>query len=128
MTWATDRADHTAWYAEQNLRHYVEAVALAIGLPADGVGSEFADTTTGYIALTARSPAFPGRDLMLTWGERSGWVMATEPASPAQRPRVLARLTSDVRPSPSLVARFVARTLTADLLGSAPRPERGERQ
>ncbi|NGY65105.1 hypothetical protein G7043_39975 [Lentzea sp. NEAU-D13] len=126
-TWVADRADHTAWYAEHSLRRYVEAVALAVGQPADGVASELADTATGYIALTARSPAFPDRDLMLTWSGNSGWALATEPASPAQQPRVLARLTAEVRPSPSQVARFVTRTLTAERHGNVPRPERGER-
>lgn len=77
-TWIADRADHTAWFAEQSLRRYIEAVALAIGLPADGVGSELADTATGYIALTARSLAFPGRDLMLIWTGNGGWALATE--------------------------------------------------
>jgi hypothetical protein len=103
-TWVADRADHTAWYAEQSLHRYVEAVALAIGLPGDGVGSELADTATGYIALPARSLAFPGRDLMLIWTGHGGWAVATEPASPVQQPRVLARLTDDVQPAPSLVA------------------------
>lgn len=126
-TWVADRADHTAWYAEQGLRHYVEAVALAVGQPTDGVASELADTATGYIALTARSPAFPGRDLMLTWSGNSGWAVAIEPASPAQQPRVLGHLTTEVRPSPSLVARFVTRTLTLDRHGNVPQPESGER-
>ncbi|KAA2261383.1 hypothetical protein F0L68_16435 [Solihabitans fulvus] len=104
---------------------YVEAVAGAIGLSPAGIGSEIADTATAYIALTARSSALPDRDLMLAWTDTAGWVLATEPARPGQAPVVLARLTGDVLPTPSTVARFVAMVLAGQHVDQAPGTLRG---
>lgn len=94
-----------------DLRRYVEAVADALGLSPAGVGYEVADTATGYVALAARCPALPNRDLMLTWSDTGGWVLATEPTRPRQAPIVLARLHGDVLPDPDVVASFVGLAL-----------------
>jgi Family of unknown function (DUF6292) len=94
----------------RGLADYVQAVADALHVGAEAVDSEVTDTVTGYIALGARSPAWPNRDLMLVWNERVGWVLAVE-TPPAEPAVVLAYLGAERVAEPSVVARFVDNTL-----------------
>jgi hypothetical protein len=98
------------------LAGYVEEVAAALGLSAAGIGYEVTDTATGYIALATRSPTAPHRDLMLTWTDTDGWVLAVEPTRPGEDPEALARLRGQLLPAPGLVARFVGLALSGELL------------
>ncbi|GAA1966781.1 DUF6292 family protein [Amycolatopsis minnesotensis] len=89
------------------LAGYLRAVAVAVGVPSDGTSYEISDTATAYLALARRWPRRPGHDLMLEWGERTGWALAVETA-PAETAEVLAYLGGgDVVPPPEEVARFV---------------------
>ncbi|GAA2827348.1 DUF6292 family protein [Crossiella cryophila] len=94
----------------QALSSYVHAVAAALGVSTDGALCEVTDTATAYLALTRRWPGLPGHDLMLTWTERHGWLVAVE-TDPAETPVVIASLGADLTPAPALVARFVTDAL-----------------
>ncbi|MET0234116.1 MAG: DUF6292 family protein [Kibdelosporangium sp.] len=108
------------WSADDGIRElsfglagYLRAVAGAIGAPAEGTTFEISDTATAYIALTRRWPGRPGRDLMLVWGERTGWIVSVE-TDPGEEPFVVARLGgTDPVPEPEVVARFVADALAS---------------
>ncbi|MGW4484923.1 DUF6292 family protein [Amycolatopsis sp. NPDC004368] len=91
---------------------YVRAVAEAVGVSVEGTSCEVADTVTAYVALSRRSPRYPGRDLMLLWNSRTGWTLSVETA-PAEPPLVVSLLGGDVVPEPALVARFVAEVVSA---------------
>lgn len=101
------------------LAGYVEEVAAALGLSAAGIGYEVTDTATGYIALVTRSPTAPDSDLMLTWTDTGGWVLAVEPDRPGENAVTLACLHGQVLPAPGLVARFVGLALSGQLLDAA---------
>jgi hypothetical protein len=100
------------------LAGYVRAVASAVNVSAEATASEVSDTATAYLALSVRSTAHPGHDLMLVWTERHGWALSVETA-PTEPPAVLAYFGPDVVPAPSEVAGFV----TGVLAGSS-RPGR----
>jgi hypothetical protein len=89
------------------LAHYVEQVATAVGVSADGVSHEVTDTATAYIPLDKRSVIQPEHDLMLVWDERLGWYIAVE-TTPAEAPVVMAYLVGELVPPPGTVARFAA--------------------
>jgi len=93
------------------LAGYVRAVAGALNVDAEATAFEVSDTATAYLALSVRSPAHPGRDLMLVWTERQGWALSVETA-PTEPPAVLAYLGPDVVPEPVEVAGFVIGVLT----------------
>jgi hypothetical protein len=98
------------------LAGYVHAVAARVRVPAHGTGFEISDTITAYVGLNERWSRFPGRDLMLVWGERHGWCIAVE-TDPTEVPVVLAYLGgADVIPAPDAVARFVAEVLAGRLM------------
>lgn len=89
------------------LEGYLRAVAAEIGVPVDGTSFEISDTATAYLAIAPRWSAHPGRDLMLTWGERTGWMLEVE-TDPTEATAVMARLGGDDPvPEPDVVARFV---------------------
>ncbi|GAA3059781.1 DUF6292 family protein [Actinokineospora globicatena] len=88
------------------LRGYVKAVAVALGVPAEGVTCEVTDTVTAYLALGHRATAFPDRDVMLVWDAR-GWSVSLE-TDPGERPIVLSASTGDLVPDPATVAGFVS--------------------
>ncbi|MBY8849925.1 DUF6292 family protein [Saccharothrix longispora] len=98
--------DHTQALTRA-LREYVRAVAVAVGVPADGTTFEVTDTITAYLALGQQAPEHPGRDLMLVWDERQGWSVSVE-TDPGESPVLLARGGDDPVPHPEAVARLVA--------------------
>ncbi|WP_410626591.1 DUF6292 family protein [Amycolatopsis sp. cmx-8-4] len=92
---------------ERGLGAYVQAVAAAIGVPAEGTTVEISDTATAYLGLSRPWPGRPRHDVMLVWSERRGWTVAVETA-PIEDPVVLARWPGDeLVPPPEEVARFV---------------------
>lgn len=92
---------------ERGLGAYVQAVAAAIGVPAEGTTVEISDTATAYLGLSRPWPGRPRHDVMLVWSERRGWTVAVETA-PLEDPVVLARWPGDeLVPPPAEVARFV---------------------
>ncbi len=92
---------------ERGLGAYVQAVAAAIGVPAEGTTVEISDTATAYLGLSRPWPGRPRHDVMLVWSERRGWTVAVETA-PTEDPVVLARWPGDeLVPPPEEVARFV---------------------
>jgi hypothetical protein len=91
----------------RSLARYVQQVAAATGVPTEAVGYEVSDTATAYLGLTHRLPEHPGRDLMLVWDERLGWLLGVE-TNPHEAQLVLGYLGDDIVPSPGAVARFVA--------------------
>lgn len=92
---------------ERGLGAYVQAVAAAIGVPAEGTTVEISDTATAYLGLSRPWPGRPRHDVMLVWSERRGWTVAVETA-PVEDPVVLARWPGDeLVPPPAEVARFV---------------------
>jgi hypothetical protein len=109
------------------LAGYVRAVADAVGVSEEGTSCEVADTVTAYVALSRRSPRFPGRDLMLLWTSRQGWTLAVETA-PAEPALVVSRLGGDAVPEPALVGRFVSQVVSAPDAGAwTPQPVRAAR-
>ncbi|MGH3504945.1 MAG: DUF6292 family protein [Nocardioidaceae bacterium] len=100
--------------AASGLGHYVEAVAEALELGPGGALWETAEHATAYLALDARSPAHPGRDVMLNWDENVGWLAATEPVEPAEQAIVLARLHGELLPAPTVVADFARRAAAGE--------------
>jgi Family of unknown function (DUF6292) len=102
------------------LAGYLRAVAEAVGVPAEGTTFEISDTATAYLALNRRWPSRPGRDLMLVWSERIGWMVSVE-TDPGEAPMAIAYVGgSDPLPEPAAVARFVVDAL--DHRGAGPRP------
>lgn len=96
---------------EGGLGDYVRAVAAELGVPAEATGFEISDTMTAYLGLPDRRADCPGRDLMLTWNARDGWLVAVE-TNPAEPVHVLGRLGgTDLLPHPHAVARFVTTLL-----------------
>jgi hypothetical protein len=92
---------------ERGLGAYVQAVAAAIGVPAEGTTVEISDTATAYLGLSRPWPGRPRHDVMLVWSERRGWTVAVE-TTPIEDPVVLARWPGDdLVPPPAEVARFV---------------------
>ncbi|CAM3307919.1 DUF6292 domain-containing protein [Kibdelosporangium persicum] len=112
---ASDWLDEdSTWELSLGLAGYLRAVAKRIGVPAEGTTFEISDTATAYLALTRRSPAWPARDLMLVWSERTGWIVSVE-TEPHEAPVVIACFGgTDPLPAPDAVARFVAEALTGD--------------
>lgn len=110
---------------ERGLGAYVQAVAAAIGVPAEGTTVEISDTATAYLALSRPWPGRPDHDAMLLWSERRGWTIAMETA-PTEDPVVIARwVGDDLVPPPEEVARFVddaAAGLADGRTDSAPAP------
>lgn len=106
----TDSSHDSSVALARGLGGYVRAVAEAIGLPAEGTSFEISDTATGYLGLTARLPAYPGRDLMLNWSERRGWWIAVETA-PNEPQQLIAEFADELLPAPAEVAAFVTATL-----------------
>lgn len=105
---------------ERGLAGYVGAVAAAIGVPSEATGFEISDTVTAYLGLALRSPRWPGRDLMLVWGERVGWFVAVETA-PAEPSVVIGYLGgADLVPAPLAVANFVSGVLRSGSAASRP--------
>jgi hypothetical protein len=99
------------WLLEHGLAGYIEAVAAAVGVPVEATGFEISDTVTAYLGLAQGWSKRPGRDLMLVWDERQGWLIAVE-TNPAERPVVVAHLGGvDIIPLPRVVARFVSDVL-----------------
>jgi hypothetical protein len=91
----------------QGLAGYLSAIAKALDLPAQGTSFEISDTATAYVALAGQSALVPGRDLMLVWSERTGWVLAAE-TDPGEPPSVIAYFGGeDPVPDPLAVAAFV---------------------
>jgi hypothetical protein len=96
----------------RGLAGYLDAVADAVGVPAEGTTFEISDTATAYLALNSRWSHRPGQDLMLVWSERTGWTVSVE-TDPGETPVVVARLGGgDAVPTPETVAQFVADALT----------------
>lgn len=92
---------------ERGLGAYVQAVAAAIGVPAEGTTIEISDTATAYLGLSRPWPGRPRHDVMLVWSERRGWTVAVETA-PSEDTVVLARWPGEeLVPPPDEVARFV---------------------
>jgi hypothetical protein len=110
---------------ERGLGAYVQAVAVELGVPAEGTTVEISDTATAYLALSRSWPGRPRHDVMLLWSERRGWTVAVETA-PTEDPVVLARWPGeDLVPSPVEVAGFVddaaaGRTAEKDRVMAAP--------
>lgn len=105
-----DTGGRTDELVARGLADYVLAVADALHVGTEATDSEVTDTVTGYIALGARSAAWPNRDLMLVWNERVGWALAVE-TPPAEDDVVLAYLGEELVAEPSVVARFVGDVL-----------------
>lgn len=95
---------------DRALGDYVMSVAEAVGVAAEGVTWEVTDTVTAYLALSGRSADHPGRDTMLVWNERQGWVISVE-TGPAESPIVLSRAGADLVPAPDVVALLVAEAI-----------------
>jgi hypothetical protein len=117
------------WSADDEVRElshglagYLRAVAGAIGVPSEGTTFEISDTATAYLAMARQWPGRPGRDLMLVWSERTGWIVQVE-TDPGEQPMVVARLGGrDPVPEPEVVAKFVADALAqerSDVAGPA---------
>ncbi|MCP3803776.1 DUF6292 family protein [Allokutzneria sp. A3M-2-11 16] len=104
---------------DRGLAGYLNAVADAVGIPAEATSFEISDTATAYLGLPHRSRERPTRDLMLVWSEGHGWAVAVEPG-PGEPSAVLAHLGSEhVAPAPAVVARFVADVVAGREAGSA---------
>ena len=113
----------------EGLAGYVRAVAAALNVGAEATAFEVSDTATAYLALSVRSTAHPGRDLMLVWTERYGWALSVETA-PTEPPAVLACLGPDVVPGPVEVVGFVTGVLAGSSRASRvpPRVVAGRRE
>ncbi|MGV9301141.1 MULTISPECIES: DUF6292 family protein [Amycolatopsis] len=105
----------------QALAAYVREVAAAVGVSVECTSCEVTDTITAYVALSGRSPRFPGRDLMLLWTMRQGWSVAVE-TTPAEAPQQVAQLGGDVTPAPERVRRFVADVVSSAEKAGTPGP------
>ncbi|WP_199817689.1 MULTISPECIES: DUF6292 family protein [Amycolatopsis] len=105
----------------QALAAYVREVAAAVGVSVECTSCEVTDTITAYVALSGRSPRFPGRDLMLLWTMRQGWSVAVE-TTPAESPQPVAQLGGDVTPAPERVRRFVAEVVSSAETAGKPGP------
>ncbi|WP_030433184.1 DUF6292 family protein [Allokutzneria albata] len=104
---------------DRGLAGYLNAVADAVGIPAEATSFEISDTATAYLGLPHRSRERPARDLMLVWSEGHGWAVAVETA-PGEPAAVIAHLASEhVAPAPGVVARFVAEVIAGRGAGSA---------
>jgi len=117
MDYGTDRTAALT----RGLAGYLQAVADAVGVPADATSFEISDTATAYLGLMWRWPGRPGDDLMLIWSEREGWAVAVE-TIPGEAPMVVAYFAgADVVPAPMVVARFVTDVVAGRRSGS-PQP------
>ncbi|MYW89485.1 hypothetical protein G3I59_02280 [Amycolatopsis rubida] len=105
----------------QALAAYVREVAAAVGVSVECTSCEVTDTITAYVALSGRSPRYPGRDLMLLWTMRQGWSVAVE-TTPAESPQPVAQLGGDVTPAPERVRRFVAEVVSSAGTAGNPGP------
>jgi hypothetical protein len=110
----SDQQAQTDGQLGRGLAGYLAAVASSLDVSVEATASEVTDTATAYLALAARTPEHPGRDLMLVWNERHGWRLAVE-TNPGEDAVVLAYLGADPVPEPAVVARFVH-----DVLAGAP--------
>lgn len=77
---------------------------------------------TGYLALEARLPGFPDRDLALIWEDTRGWAAAIETHC-GEDLIVVAYLGIDPVPAPHQVAQFVDELLADKQPGMITPPE-----
>lgn len=96
---------------ERGLRCYVIRVAAGLGLGAESLWCELADTDNAYLALRDQLPANPTRDLALLWDDTRGWALGMETGS-GEDPLILARYGTDLLPPPEDVLAF-AKTIIA---------------
>ncbi|MTD54482.1 DUF6292 family protein [Amycolatopsis pithecellobii] len=92
------------------LRHYVESVAVALGVEPAASLTEYGTPSWAYIALADTSPRHPGRLLMLVWDSNNGWALALEPERMEEH-RVLASWPELVHPEPTEISDLVRRAL-----------------
>lgn len=118
--------------AESALRAYVAVVAGALGVPEDSTCAMPGKPATAYIALEARLPAFPDRDLALLWEDTQGWAAAIETHS-GEDVIVVSYLGIEVVPAPREVVAFLHALLADEQPGRIdppnfePRPDLVER-
>lgn len=97
--------------AERGLRHYVNLVTDALGLPRHGTYVSLETPANAYVALDGRLATHPARDVALLWDEQHGWSVAVETHGGADL-LVLTYLGGDVLPEPAAVAAFVRDVFT----------------
>jgi hypothetical protein len=93
------------------LRDYVETIAELLLVERSASWSESGTPSTAYIALSQRTPRYPGRLLMAQWSSDTGWSVALEPAG-GEAPEVLAAWPEPGRPDPAVVARRIHTVLS----------------
>lgn len=89
------------------LAGYLTEVSAAVGVGAESCAVDLDHPASAYVALDARLPGRPDRDMALLWDARHGWAFAMETHS-GEDLLVLAYLGGDLVPPPADVARFVA--------------------
>lgn len=103
-----DRLDLTGGGADElaaGLRDYVALVAAALGVGQESCAIDPCPPASAYIALDARLPSHPQRDLALLWDERHGWSAGVETHS-SEDLIVVAYQGGDLVPPPAAVRAF----------------------
>jgi Family of unknown function (DUF6292) len=92
------------------LRHYIEAVAVQVGVEPTAAWSDYGIPSTAYVALADSMADYPDRLLMLQWGSDRGWCLALEPER-GEDPYVLAAWPDPIGPEPADLAARVRHVL-----------------
>ena len=104
------------------LRGYLRAVGGELGVGLESATIDQDTPVSAYLALDARLPHFPDRDVALLWNEEHGWAIAKETHS-GEDLLVLAYLGGPtITPSPKRVARFVNALYCDDRTVGLPNP------
>ncbi len=119
------QADLEVEQAERGLRAYAHQVATAVGSGPESAVAELEPEPNIYVALSARSAAYPDDDAALVWNDQHGWAVAIESGSGAGPQLVVTdHLGPDLLPAPVVVARFAAEVLARADRTARPRPPR----
>lgn len=108
--------------AESALRGYVSVVANELGVPPESTCAMMSRPATAYIALDARLPGFPERDLALLWEDTHGWAAAIETHS-GEDVIIVAYLGKEIVPELGEVVAFLRDLLTDAQPGQLEPPD-----
>ncbi len=109
---------HRALHA---LRSYLGAVTARLGIGLESCMIDHDSPVSAYVALDARLPHYPDRDVALLWDECHGWSIAIETHS-GEDLIVLRYLGETLTPEPRRVAQFLAAVRADDHALGQPQP------
>lgn len=90
------------------LRGYLADVTHALGIGLESCTVDHDTPVSAYVALDARLPGYPGRDVALLWDEVHGWAVAVETHSGEDLIVIRYLGGTTVTPPPARITRFLA--------------------